>query len=58
MNITIECFKENEDGSADVSFNVDEEGLRTIFAFGVERMLFLAIENAQVKPIPDESDAR
>lgn len=58
MKIELTELKENPDGSADLSFSVDKEGMEMVVSFGVERMLLLAIENAQVKPIPDEPDAR
>lgn len=54
MKIEMALFKENEDGSADCSFEVDDEGKAWLFSMGVETMLLKAIEQAKCTPIPAE----
>ena len=51
MQIIMTHLKENEDGSADVAFDVDDEGRQLIFAMGVEFMLQKAVEQAKVTTI-------
>jgi hypothetical protein len=56
MKIEMTVLKENEDGSADVTFEVDEEGKRWIFSLGVESMIMKAIESAKLTPTESPAD--
>jgi hypothetical protein len=51
MKIEMQVCKENEDGSADVVFEMDEEAKRWIMTIGIEAMLMKAIESAEITPI-------
>lgn len=47
MKIEIECVKENEDGSADVVVNFDEEGARFLIERGLLDALREAMDNKE-----------
>ena len=51
MKIEMTMYKENEDGSADVIFEMDSEAKEWVMTIGIESMLMRAIEGAQLKPI-------
>jgi len=63
MKIEMTMYKENEDGSADVIFEMDSEAKEWIMTIGIESMLMQAIESAQLKPVtapevtPEEDEA-
>ena len=63
MKIEMTMYKENEDGSADVIFDMDAEAKEWIMTIGIESMLMQAIEGAQLKPVsspevtPEEDEA-
>jgi hypothetical protein len=51
MKIEMTMYKENEDGSADVIFDMDAEAKEWIMTIGIESMLMQAIEVTQLKPV-------
>jgi hypothetical protein len=51
MKIEMTMYKENEDGSADVIFEMDAEAKEWIMTIGIESMLMQAIGGVQLKPI-------
>lgn len=53
MKIEMRTLKENDDGSADVEFEMDDEAKQWIVTTGIEAMLKLAIQQAQCIPVPN-----
>jgi hypothetical protein len=47
MNITIECIKENEDGSADCTVNLDDEAKDFLIRYAIVACLTEAIEKGK-----------
>jgi hypothetical protein len=47
MNITIESIKENEDGSADCSVNLDDEAIDFLIRYAIVACLTEAIEKGK-----------
>jgi hypothetical protein len=59
MNITITTFKENEDGSADCSFETDKEGKEALLRYGIMAMLKEIInEGNNLLPTGDTDDGQ
>lgn len=55
MNIEIIKFNENEDGSADCSFEADKEGKEALLRYGLVALLKEAIAQGKALAIPEES---
>lgn len=57
MKIEVTQFNENEDGSADCSFETDQEGKEALFRYGLLALLKEAIATgAALKPTEDIAD--
>jgi hypothetical protein len=55
MNIEVTAFNENEDGSADCSFEADKEGKEALLRYGLMALLKEAIAQGNALAIPEES---
>jgi hypothetical protein len=59
MKIEVTQFNENEDGSADCSFETDQEGKEALFRYGLLALLKEAIATgAALKPPEGEDDGQ
>lgn len=56
MKIQVTMIKENEDGSANVRLDTDEEGTKFLLAYGFEHALREGLKNMTVKPLDDEDE--
>lgn len=54
MNISVTMFKENEDGSADCSFETDKEGREALLRYGLLALLKEAIAQGNTLAIPED----
>ena len=57
MKIEAAILKENEDGSADVSIEMDDEGKKFLIAYGFEHSLKEALKNMEVAMLDNEDQA-
>lgn len=55
MKIEITAFKDNEDGSADCSFETDQEGKEALFRYGLIALLKEAIAQGSALKPPEET---
>tara|TARA_R110000822_G_scaffold66541_6_gene162371 strand:- start:930 stop:1112 length:183 start_codon:yes stop_codon:yes gene_type:complete len=53
MNITVTKFNENEDGSADCTFEADKEGKEALLRFGLVALLKEAMAQGQALAVPE-----
>lgn len=53
MNITVTQFNENEDGSADCTFETDKEGKEALLRYGLLALLKEAIEQGTKLAVPE-----
>lgn len=56
MNISVTMFKENEDGSADCSFEADKEGKEAILRYGLMALLKEAVAQGAALAVPEDAD--
>jgi len=56
MKIEITAFNENEDGSADCSFEADKEGKEAMLRYGLMALLKEAIAQGNGLAIPEGED--
>jgi hypothetical protein len=54
MNITVTKFNENEDGSADCTFEADKEGKEALLSYGLVALLKEAIAQGQALAVPED----
>lgn len=55
MKIEVMKFNENEDGSADCTFEADKEGKEALLRFGLVALLKEAIAQGQSLAVPEEA---
>lgn len=55
MKIELVCWKENEDGSANFSIDVDEEGKDLLFRVAIKTLITEAINNTKEWEVRDDS---
>jgi hypothetical protein len=56
MNIEVTQFNENEDGSADCSFEADKEGKEALLRYGLMALLKEVIAQGKALAIPEGED--
>jgi hypothetical protein len=56
MKIEVTQFNENEDGSADCSFEADKEGKEALLRYGLMALLKEAIAQGNKLAIPEDTD--
>jgi hypothetical protein len=56
MNIEVTAFRENEDGSADCSFEADKEGKEALLRYGLLAILKEAIDRGYTLAVPEDKD--
>lgn len=54
MNISVTNICENEDGSADCSFEADKEGKEALLRYGLIALLKEAVAQGQALAIPED----
>lgn len=55
MKIEVMKFNENEDGSADCTFEADKEGKEALLRFGLVALLKEAVAQGQSLAVPEEA---
>jgi hypothetical protein len=56
MKIEVTAFNENEDGSADCTFEADKEGKEALLRYGLVALLKEAMAQGQALSIPEEEN--
>ena len=56
MKIEVTQFNENEDGSADCSFEADKEGKEALLRYGLMALLKEAIAQGNALAVPESTD--
>jgi hypothetical protein len=55
MNISLTMINENEDGSADCSFEADKEGKEALLRYGLMALLKEAIAQGNKMAVPEDT---